>query len=115
MNSVLITGGTGSLGSAVAGALQAERICIYSRDEYKQAEMRREIMASVDDRCLTCGVRSRIARRCGACRRASYCGEGCQRLDWRRHQTPCRATRHQPVPVEVFSRRHSGEPEVQKK
>ncbi|MDO8706997.1 MAG: SDR family NAD(P)-dependent oxidoreductase [Sulfuricaulis sp.] len=42
MNSVLITGGTGSLGRAVAGALNCERICIYSRDEYKQAEMRRE-------------------------------------------------------------------------
>ena len=39
---ILILGGTGSLGRAVAGALQAERICIYSRDEFKQAEMRRE-------------------------------------------------------------------------
>ncbi len=42
MNSVLITGGTGSLGRILAATLHAERICIFSRDEYKQAEMRRE-------------------------------------------------------------------------
>lgn len=42
MRSVLITGGTGSLGSALAAYLPAERICIYSRDEYKQAEMRKQ-------------------------------------------------------------------------
>lgn len=41
MNSLLITGGTGSLGHALAAHCQHERICIYSRDEYKQAEMRK--------------------------------------------------------------------------
>ena len=46
LNSVLITGGTGSLGRATAEALDAKRICIYSRDEYKQAEMRRELTGS---------------------------------------------------------------------
>lgn len=44
--SVLITGGTGFFGRAMTRRLlddcMAERICIYSRDEYKQAVMRRE-------------------------------------------------------------------------
>lgn len=40
MNSILITGGTGSLGRVLAAHCPHERICIYSRDEYKQAEMR---------------------------------------------------------------------------
>lgn len=43
MRSVLITGGTGSFGQAfVKAALQTdiERVCVYSRDELKQAEMR---------------------------------------------------------------------------
>ena len=44
--SVLITGGTGSLGRALVSRFLADgvpRICIYSRDEFKQAEMRGEI------------------------------------------------------------------------
>lgn len=44
-NSVLITGGTGFFGQAMVKHLLnealADRICIYSRDEYKQAVMRR--------------------------------------------------------------------------
>ncbi len=40
---VLITGGTGTLGQALVSELlymNADRICVYSRDEHKQAEMR---------------------------------------------------------------------------
>ena len=44
MSGILITGGTGSFGKAfVENQLEytnIERICIYSRDEYKQAQMR---------------------------------------------------------------------------
>lgn len=44
MNSVLITGGTGFFGNGFVKHLLdnelAERICIYSRDEHKQADMR---------------------------------------------------------------------------
>lgn len=44
MNSVLITGGSGSFGQAFARRLleigSIERICIYSRGEHRQAEMR---------------------------------------------------------------------------
>lgn len=46
MRSVLITGGTGSFGRAFAKHLIAndvERVCILSRDEHKQAQMRREL------------------------------------------------------------------------
>lgn len=46
MNSILITGGTGSIGSALArDALTRgfERVCIFSRDEYKQAMMREKM------------------------------------------------------------------------
>lgn len=47
MSGVLITGGTGYLGRALARELLAssafERICIYSRGEYAQATMRQEI------------------------------------------------------------------------
>lgn len=46
MNSVLITGGTGFLGRGLVRELMArgtERICIFSRDEAKQAVMRAEI------------------------------------------------------------------------
>lgn len=45
MNSVLITGGSGYFGQAFArAALEhgAARVCIYSRDEHKQAAMREE-------------------------------------------------------------------------
>lgn len=45
-SSWLITGGTGTLGQALVKRLlasDAERICIYSRDEFKQYEMREEI------------------------------------------------------------------------
>ncbi len=44
MNSVLITGGSGSFGTAFVERLLYEgvkRICIYSRGEHRQAEMRR--------------------------------------------------------------------------
>src|SRR4051812_24934883 len=45
---VLITGGTGYLGRALARALlqesDAERICIFSRGEYPQAQMRQAIL-----------------------------------------------------------------------
>jgi len=45
MKSVLITGGTGFFGQAMANYLLkngiSDRICIYSRDEYKQSVMRR--------------------------------------------------------------------------
>lgn len=46
MNSVLITGGTGFLGQALVKQLLqqgTERICIFSRDEVKQAAMRAQI------------------------------------------------------------------------
>ena len=46
MNSVLITGGTGFLGRALVHELLqrgTERICIFSRDEAKQAAMRAQI------------------------------------------------------------------------
>lgn len=47
MKSVLITGGTGFFGRAFVRRLLAdglaERICIYSRDEFKQATMRRDL------------------------------------------------------------------------
>jgi UDP-N-acetylglucosamine 4,6-dehydratase len=39
--SILITGGTGSLGRALAFRLDSPRICIFSRDEFKQAEMKK--------------------------------------------------------------------------
>ena len=44
--SLLITGGTGSIGSALARdalSLGFERVCIFSRDEYKQALMREQM------------------------------------------------------------------------
>lgn len=48
MRSVLITGGTGFLGRALVNRLltmpEVERICIYSRDEAKQAAMRAQIV-----------------------------------------------------------------------
>lgn len=48
--SVLITGGTGYLGRHLARffleATSFERICIYSRGEYQQAQMRREFAAT---------------------------------------------------------------------
>ncbi len=44
MSSVLITGGTGSMGQALVRELLTdggvERVCVYSRDEWKQGEMR---------------------------------------------------------------------------
>ncbi len=43
---VLITGGTGTLGTALVSNLlksKAKEIIVYSRDEYKQSEMAREI------------------------------------------------------------------------
>lgn len=47
MNSVLITGGTGFLGRALVCELltraETQRICVYSRDEAKQAAMRAQI------------------------------------------------------------------------
>lgn len=45
MRSILITGGTGSFGRAFAKSClgEFERICILSRDEHKQAVMRREL------------------------------------------------------------------------
>jgi hypothetical protein len=109
---VAFYGPLGRLGPPVFSGLQrAMAVCARMQ---AQAEMRREIMASVDDRCLTCGIRSRKTLRCGVCRRASYCGPECQRLDWRRHKAPCSATRHPPVSVEAFCR-NSGEHGVQKK
>ena len=45
VDNVLITGGTGTLGKAMTKRLLKDgcgRICIYSRDELKQAEMRTE-------------------------------------------------------------------------
>lgn len=43
MTSVLVTGGTGSLGTALVSHLLtcnlADRVCVYSRDEVKQAQM----------------------------------------------------------------------------
>ena len=45
--SILITGGTGSFGRALARTLldryQPKRVCIYSRDEVKQSEMQQDI------------------------------------------------------------------------
>lgn len=49
MSSLLITGGTGTLGQALAkDALKRgfERICIFSRDEFKQAMMRQQMTDS---------------------------------------------------------------------
>lgn len=47
MSSILITGGSGFLGRSLAAALQKDseysRICIYSRGEHTQAEMRSQI------------------------------------------------------------------------
>lgn len=57
MRSVLITGGTGSLGRALAEVITAERICIYSRDEYKQAVMREELGDSLRYRWFLGDVR----------------------------------------------------------
>ena len=44
MRSVLITGGTGTFGRAFvqAALTQCDRICVFSRDELKQSEMREE-------------------------------------------------------------------------
>ena len=42
---MLVTGGTGSFGQAFVKRVLDEgvkRICVYSRDEYKQAEMREQ-------------------------------------------------------------------------
>ena len=36
---ILITGGTGSLGRALAGHLECKKITIYSRGEHKQVDM----------------------------------------------------------------------------
>jgi UDP-glucose 4-epimerase len=46
MASLLITGGTGTIGAAVARTALAQgygRVCIFSRDEYKQAMMREQM------------------------------------------------------------------------
>ena len=44
---ILVTGGTGSLGKEIVKQLlysgTMDKIIVYSRDEYKQAEMRRSI------------------------------------------------------------------------
>jgi len=50
LKSILITGGTGSFGNAFVEKIlsQYSRICIYSRDEVKQAEMRKKF--NDDDR-----------------------------------------------------------------
>ena len=41
--------------------------------------------------CFRCGKASAKCRSCGQCHRAWYCGRECQRADWRRHKTACRA------------------------
>ena len=49
MNSLLVTGATGSIGGAIvkdALARGFERVCIFSRDEYKQAIMRERLTDS---------------------------------------------------------------------
>ena len=46
MNSILISGGTGSIGAALARDALARgfgRVCIFSRDEYKQAMLRQKM------------------------------------------------------------------------
>lgn len=46
MNSILITGGTGTIGAALARDALARgygRVCIFSRDEYKQAMLRQSM------------------------------------------------------------------------
>lgn len=61
MRSVLITGGTGYFGRAFARhalSTGAERVCIYSRSEHRQAEMREE-MADERLRWLIGDVRDR--------------------------------------------------------
>ena len=46
MNSILITGGTGTIGAALARDALLRgfgRVCIFSRDEYKQAMLRQKM------------------------------------------------------------------------
>ena len=50
MNNILITGGTGFFGREFTERVLcrgAYRVCIYSRDEWKQAQMREELIASL--------------------------------------------------------------------
>ena len=40
--------------------------------------------------CAYCDFRFNIGRRCGSCKRAYYCNETCQQLDWKkRHKKEC--------------------------
>lgn len=69
MNSVLVTGGTGTFGRAYVKRLLAARtprICIYSRDEYKQAMMREELQDHAALRWFIGDVRDqgRLTRAC---------------------------------------------------
>jgi hypothetical protein len=41
--------------------------------------------------CFRCGKASVKCRSCGQCHRAWYCGRDCQRADWPRHKSACRA------------------------
>jgi len=38
--------------------------------------------------CQVCG-RSENTKKCGRCRSVYYCGENCQKTDWRRHKSSC--------------------------
>lgn len=73
MTSILITGGTGYFGRAFAQRLleqsNCERICIYSRDEYKQHLMRQDMHDDPRLRFFIGDVRdqSRLARAMSGC------------------------------------------------
>ena len=41
--------------------------------------------------CFHCGRASAKCRSCGQCHRAWYCNQDCQRKDWKRHKSACRA------------------------
>ena len=55
-------------------------------DEFKQAM---EDLQGESEQCDKCGKEAKI-RACGGCGAKSYCGEECQRADWKAHKEACK-------------------------